>query len=893
VRNFTKTGLPLKQAKSQVTYKVKVIVYLLLLLIAYNKSFAQNLCTGSLGDPIVNITFGSGPGNASPLPVIVPGASTTYSFVSTSGVPVLPVPLDGSYTISNGIPFNNPWFGNAPDHTPGDVNGYMAFFNASSAPSEFYRQTINGLCPNTRYEFAAWIANALNPAVMSGQAPNITFQVLDLNGNVLNSIATGNIQQTQTLTWLQYGFFFSTPAGTSSVVLRMINTNPGGANFPGNDLAVDDITFRACGPTLTASFQNGVIEATKTQCNLNAVTLFGTTTNVYSAPAYQWQVSSNNGSTWIDLPNSNSLSTVYTPGSQGRYLFRMLSAEAANITSSSCRVVSNLVTLQISAPPTITITPPSAICFGDSIRLSASGGITYQWTPASTLNNPSSEQPIAKPIVTTIYKVFVTTANGCIDSASTTITINPLPIIQVLPSSPAICIGDTIQLIASGGENYQWTPATGLSNHTSSMPFAFPLTTTQYRLAAIAANGCRGFLDLTVTVNPKPTATINQSQTICDGDSAQLSASGGFSYQWSPLIGLSNPGSASPKASPMISTNYKVVVRTIAGCSDSASTMVFVNSKPSVTINRDTTVCNGDSAQLQAGGGISYAWAPSRGLSNPNSSTTFASPINTTRYAVVVTNNFGCKDSATTTVSVFQPPLLFKNRDTIICSGSVWQADASVIPGSIAWTWQDASTQPTFLIKDPGTYWVQTNATGCKNPVRDSIHVDTTGKPVVWLGSDFEVCQFENLRVPFFGRNYTSYIWSTGSQDSVIQITTSGTYTITATNKCGTNTDNIKVAIKICGDDLYFPSAFTPNLDGKNDRYRAAYLAGLEVHNYELRIYNRWGQLLFRTNQQASGWDGRVNGLLQGSNTFVWYAQYRKTQSGPLIKKSGTFILIR
>jgi gliding motility-associated-like protein len=200
-------------------------------------------CPGIAGNPVVNITFGSGNNPGSDLPTIVPGATTTMIYIPVTGNPANPVPLDGDYTITNNVPDNGAWFVGAADHTPNNPNGYMAFYNANEQPSEFYSQTITGLTGSTTYQFAAWIANALNPAVLIGVDPNITFSVESLDGTIIGTYNTGDIPQNSAFTWVQYGFCFNTPENVTTIVLKMINNSPGGTQNPGNDFAVDDITF--------------------------------------------------------------------------------------------------------------------------------------------------------------------------------------------------------------------------------------------------------------------------------------------------------------------------------------------------------------------------------------------------------------------------------------------------------------------------------------------------------------------------------------------------------------------------------------------------------------------------------------------------------------------------
>lgn len=309
-------------------------------------------CTGSAGLPIVNTTFGQGTNPGSPLPAAVSGASTTYSFqAAATGKPPADVVVDGEYTLVNQVPANTLWHSGATDHT-GDPDGYMAFFNAAPQAGEFYRQTVTNLCPGTTYEFGAWILNAVNSATIIGATalqPNVTFSITDLNNNTLATLGTGPIAAGTAPVWNRYAGTFTTPAGISTVVLVLSNNVAGGSPAAGNDLALDDITFRACGPQTTASFTSGTATTQYTICTTETASLFGSIGGGLNTPTYQWQVSSDGGTTWNDINGA----TVpnYTIGglSEGSYLFRLLSAEAGNMGSANCRFASGEVTLTVDA----------------------------------------------------------------------------------------------------------------------------------------------------------------------------------------------------------------------------------------------------------------------------------------------------------------------------------------------------------------------------------------------------------------------------------------------------------------------------------------------------------------------------------------------------------------
>ena len=253
------------------------------------------LCQGSLGDPIVNITFGAGANPGSSLKA----ATTSYQYSSSD------CPNDGSYTVRSNSSncFGSTWHTLNNDHT-GDPNGYFMLINASFQPSAFYLDTVRGLCGGTTYEFAAWIMNVLKTTACSPNAiqPNITFTIESTNGAVLKTYNTNTIGSQGTPAWQQFGFFFTTPANASDIVLRIFNNAPGGC---GNDLALDDITFRPCGPQLTASIA-GSPSSSATICEGTdrSFTFTCAVSSGYNNPSFQWQKSSD-GVVWSGYSGCN------------------------------------------------------------------------------------------------------------------------------------------------------------------------------------------------------------------------------------------------------------------------------------------------------------------------------------------------------------------------------------------------------------------------------------------------------------------------------------------------------------------------------------------------------------------------------------------------------------
>ncbi|TDW99366.1 gliding motility-associated C-terminal domain-containing protein [Dinghuibacter silviterrae] len=539
----------------------------------------STLCSGSLGDPVVNVTFGHGANPGPDLPTAVPGASTTLQYVAVSGNPATPTPVDGQYTLTNNVPVNSAWFSGAPDHTPNDPNGYMAFYNGNAQPGEFYKQTVNNLCGGTTYQFAAWIANVLNPAVLVGVQPDITFLIEQPDGTLLGSFDTGPIGQNSVMTWVQYGFYFTTAPGTSGVVLKMINNSPGGNNNPGNDLAIDDITFQPCGPLNTASFSSSAAIDTTTVCPGAPLNLYGAVSSGYVDPAYIWQYSLDNGMSWTDIPNSNSTQLQVT-NTDTNTQYRMQAAESSNINSSNCRVSSNIVTAGLYIPM-VTISPDTTICRGTPATLYAAGGLTYSWYPTASLTSPASKTTNASPGATTRYYLQTIDQNHCAEKDSVLVSIRPQPTFES-PGLTTVCKGepDTLAPGSNPGYRYAWSPPDHLNNPEAPSPVALLDSSMSYTVH-ISDSLCAGYdttFGVSVTILPDPDVVAQKHNDInCAQPTAQLNATGAANYLWTPASGVDNPSSPSPTALIDTTTTFLVKGISLNGCYAYDSITVYVS----------------------------------------------------------------------------------------------------------------------------------------------------------------------------------------------------------------------------------------------------------------------------------------------------------------------------
>jgi gliding motility-associated-like protein len=564
---------------------ISLKLFLLFIFLVFTIQLHAQTCNGSLGDPVIDEDFGSG---TNPGPQLANGV-TNMGYVSTG------CPNDGTYTIANssGNCFGDAWHFLNNDHT-GNPNGYMMVVNASVEPSIFFTQqtTVGQLCPNTVYEFAAYIVNLDLPSTCSGVPilPNITFSIETTDGTVLKTYNTGDISTTtEENHWVKYGTLFATPANSNeAIVVKMTNNAPGGC---GNDFALDDITFRACGPIIQSGFGATNGPSVQPLCQgSNAVYTLQSTVIGENNPSYQWQ-SNTNGSGWVDIPGATagSLNVPFNNAQTGAYQYRLGIANGSNISSALCRVYTPPLTVNVTPLPVVPPIAPQTVCEGYPLTLTASGGANYIWSGpgiTATTQNPLTINSVSAANSGT-YTVSVISPDGC-SAAPVQAVVNVIP--KVVPglssSPPIICAGESVQFNASGGAYYKWKPAAGLSNDSIANPVATPLQTTTYTVDINNGACSDSSKTITVTVNQNPVADAGSNKVLFEGQSAKLDGSvqgdNITSYSWSPATFLDNPNSLTPVTTPTDDITYTLTAVSQT-CGASTST-VFVRVYKKITI---------------------------------------------------------------------------------------------------------------------------------------------------------------------------------------------------------------------------------------------------------------------------------------------------------------------
>jgi len=572
-----------------------IFIFLLHVFILVNASRGNaqsQVCTGSLGDPVINQDFGSGQNPGPPLA----NGITNLTYTSSN------CPDDGQYTIANSLTGSGnchptTWQNVTSDHT-GNPNGYMMIVNASVAPSIFFTQSAPTLCPGTKYQFSAYILNLITLAASGPEVsePNITFSVETTDGTVLAIDSSGTIPPTNSPTWVQKTLFFTTPNNATSVVVKMTNNAPGG---DGNDLILDDITFRACGPVIESGFGSTMGAASEILCQGQSAnyTLKAVVDTTSSSPLlYQWQ-SYHNNTGWVDTAGqtADTLNVQFVNAVPGTYQYRFGVANGTS-TLASCRVYSQPLTINVYANPVITwVSATMQQCAGDTVILNAGGGTGYQWSGPNmptTTSNPLIINNISQANAGT-YKVTVYNQYDCSTTATTQITVNPMPV-AVASGSTTICAGDSTRLAASGGTTYLWSPGKSLSDSTSANPVAFPSDTTVYTVKVGNGNGCYSTQTVAINILRKAVADAGANKVIFQGQSVRLSASEKYGnlFYWTPTTGLSDPNTLNPFASPVNDITYTLHVNSTNNCGMDSSS-VFVKVYKTITIP-NTFSPNGD-----------------------------------------------------------------------------------------------------------------------------------------------------------------------------------------------------------------------------------------------------------------------------------------------------------
>jgi gliding motility-associated-like protein len=565
------------------------------------------------------------------------------------------------------------------------------------------------------------------------------------------------------------GYTYSwSPSGTGSSIMVC----PGVATKTYTVTVTD-----AAGKTATATGKVNVNDAPTVMVNTASICPGGSTTLTASgATTYSWSPS-----TGLTTTTGNTVTA--SPANTTTYTVIGTNASGCKDTTTSVVTVHPKPDVQATG---------GTICPNDSIQLKASNALTYVWTPAGSLTKPTTATPMAHPTVKTVYTVIGTDAFGCRDTATATVDIvNNL--VAVISADTTICKGTSVQLLASGGSKFVWTPGTGLSSATIANPIATPTVTTTYEVT-VSSGSCTGKKSVTITVKNVPLLTATGG-SICPGDSILLTvtdanAATGNTYSWLPATDLSNPAIANPYAHPTATTIYTVTASNTSGCKSTATATVIISNDLVPVVSADTGICIGNSAQLKASGGSNYVWSPATGLNNPAIANPIANPLVTTTYQVVVSSG-SCTGTKQVTVTVNPLPVINATSATI-CEK---ESTTLTVTGAITYTWISSTNigpstgSPVSVTPAVTTTYtiIGTDGKGCKDTTTTTVTVNAA--PVIMLNS-VTVCSGKPATLIASGG--VSYTWVASSNVSIPPGSSTtqtplstATYTVTGTGANG------------------------------------------------------------------------------------------------------------
>ncbi|MEQ1678140.1 MAG: gliding motility-associated C-terminal domain-containing protein, partial [Chitinophagaceae bacterium] len=497
--------------------------------------------------------------------------------------------------------------------------------------------------------------------------------------------------------------------------------------------------------------------------------------------------------------------------------------------ANGCRGSTDFTVAQPQALTATTATNPVR-CNGENngtIVVSPAGGVApYQYSIDGGVTWQSSNTFIVNA---GIYNIRIRDANQCITNRNGIVVTQPPVLSAFAVNTNASCDGGNdghIIVNASGGNGNYTYAINGFPFQTSNVFNVDPGT---YTVTVNDNLGCTNSFPATVGL------TVNlflQPQTdphICEGTSTQLqTSSNATQYAWSPRIGLSDSTLANPVADPAVTSQYALTA-VLGRCTAYDTIVVVVHTAPVPNAGADGNICYGQSYVLQGSGGAQFSWTPPIYLNTTTGANPVSTPTRTTAYFLSVTDSIGCHSLVTDEMKVAVKRTMKVNTSPF---------DTTSHPGA----------QFQLLAISPGISYSWSPPVGLSST--------TIPNPVVTVG---------------------------GIGDDI-------TYEVVAVDEEGCKAEGY-VRIKVYkGPDIYVPTGFTPDGDGRNDKFTPIPV-GIKSYNY-FRVFNRWGQLIFSTSRMNEGWDGKLAGKEQASGMYVWMVE-GVTKENKVITKKGTVLLIR
>jgi gliding motility-associated-like protein len=788
----------------------------------------------------------------------------------------------GTYLVTTNANLAHNNFSNCVDHTSG--TGNMMVINGADIPNQnVWCQTV-AITANTDYEFSTWIQNydLPNPAQLS----------FFINGVQIGATFSPT---TAGCTWQNFFEIWNSGAATSAQICIVNQSLAGG----GNDFALDDISFSplcTAGDTLTIAINSASISIdTQIACNnftwidginYTASNSSATHTLVNGASngcdsiitlnltltspviSTDTQIACNNF-TWIDginytASNSSASDTIFGGANNGCDSIVTLNLTiTSSVNSTDNQIACNNYTWINGINYTSSNTTATDTIYGGSIN-GCDSIITLNLTITSAVN--STDKQIACNNYTWINGINYTSSNttatdtisgGSINGCDSIITLN------LTITNPVNSI-DTY----TSCNNFTWIDGV---NYTSSN------NTATHTILAGASNGCDSIITLNLTIT-NPVNSID-TYTSCN------------SFTWIDGVNYS-------------SSNNTATHTVIAGASNGCDSIITLNLTITNPVNSiDTYIsCN------------NFTWIDGVNYTSSN---------NTATHTILAGASNGCDSIITLNLTIINPASSIdtytscnsfswidgvnytssNNTATHTITGGAINGCDSIITlnftlsdavnsidiqtSCVSFTWIDGITYTTS--NNTATYTILNGAyDGCDSIV--NLNLIISSDIPISLGQDIYTCEETVSLSP--GTNFSSYLWNNGSNNSTLTTDEYGIYQVTVTDLDGcTGFDEIEVH-EDCPSYIWIPKAFSPNNDSKNETFK---VVGYNIEDFTLKVFNRWGNLLFETNNIDNGWDGTYKGSQVPTGIYAYKVDYSYSEKSNIISESvaGSVTLLK
>jgi gliding motility-associated-like protein len=684
-------------------------------------------------------------------------------------------------------------------------------------------------------------------------------------------------------------------AGTYAVIVTVNNCS---SNAGTTTVAINPA------PVITAGSNSPICEGNN--LNLTATSFAGAT--------YSWT-----GPNAYSSTTQNPTVAAVTATAAGTYT---VTASALGCTgTSSTTVVVNPI------PPAPGTTALTYCQFSSASPLTATGQ-NLLWYTTATGGTGSTAAPSPSTATAGTFNWYVSQiVNGCESPrALLTVTVIPKPQPPIVVANATYCEGDAAATLTASGQNIKWytTLTGGIGTTAAPTPSTTtPGTFTWYASQTIA--GCESDrASITVVVNATPPLpSVVTPINYCLGDVASPLTAGGQNLLWYSTAtgGTGSSTAPTPNTSTIGSTNY-YVGQTVNNCESGRALITVVVSQQvgakialgsmtfcqydTITVTNDTT--NSPSAM--------YSWNFDGGIIVSGSGAgpylvTWDTDGQKTVTLTVTNGNCSSSDSKQITVKP-APPAEFSLKedaciDEVLTVQAAWN---SLSNSSYTWNFGDATV---INGSGPGAYklkWttpgekaisLQTFGGGCKSKLfTDTLTIHESPAAKIEAVSKTNVCSGEPItlraQTPSANTDYT-YVWSpqeffaiNGQNETIAKVGTSGFIYLLVSDPYGCEAkDSVMINADACCE-VNLPDAFSPNNDGKNDVFRIITIGYHQLASF--RVVNRWGQTVFETGDERSGWDGNFGGAPQPVGTYFYYVRY-KCGSEDMIEKKGEVTLIR